>query len=116
MKILQSQTILESDGKHGDAIRGPGTYVTKYGPSISQDEVAKNNFDGSAKYWESKKQDGKTQAIFQMQLPKDKVQDFSSELNRNVHVHRGNINLKEAKDVKLHMRTGDKYCQTLKPI
>ena len=77
--------------------------------------VAKNNFDGYTKQWEDKIKDGKTDVVFEMTLPKDKVQDHSTELNRDVHLHPGDINLSEVKDVKVHVKTGDKTYKTLEP-
>jgi hypothetical protein len=53
--------------------------------------------------------------VFEMTLPKDKVQDHSTELNRDVHLHPGDINLSEVKDVKVHVKTGDKTYKTLEP-
>ena len=112
MKILQSQTILQSEVKHGDAKYGNGAYLTKFGPSVSKHDVAKNNYDGQPTYWKSKSSDGKTDTSFEMKFPKDTIQATKSE--RDVHVHPGNINLKEVKDLKLHMRIGDKHYETLK--
>ena len=60
-------------------------------------------------------QDGKTDVVFEMKLPKERVQDHSRELNRNVHLHPGNINFSEVKDLKIHVKTGDKVYTTLEP-
>ena len=115
MKILESQQILQSESKLGDAVKGDGTYLTQLGPSNSKHAVAINNFDGYTKQWEGKIQDGKTDVVFEMKLPKDKVQDHSRELNRDVHLHRGNINFSEVKDLKVHVKTGDKAYTTVEP-
>jgi hypothetical protein len=48
-----------------------------------------------------------------MKLSKDKVQDHSRELKRGVHLHPGNINFSEVKDLKVHVKTGDKTYKTL---
>ena len=114
---MVSRNIKQSEAKHGDAILGDGTYFTHdLGPSNSRHAVAKNNFDGDTTYWESKLQGGKTDIVFEMKLPKDKVQDHSSELKRDVHLHPGSINLNKVKDLKMHIRTGDKAYKTLGPI
>ena len=101
MQILSSQVI------NGDAVMGTGTYLTKLGPSYPRHVVAKNNYDGFTMQWQSKIQAGKTDACFEMKLPKDKVQDHSSELTRDVYLYPGNINLSEFKDLKVHIKTGD---------
>jgi hypothetical protein len=77
--------------------------------------VAKNNYDGLTKQWEDKIQDGKTDIVFEMTLPKDKVQNHSTELKRDVHLHPGNIKFSEVKDLKVHLKTGDKTYKTLEP-
>ena len=77
--------------------------------------VAKNNFDGYTKQWEDKIKDGKTDVVFEMTLPKHKVQNHSTVLKRDVYLHPGNINLSEVKDVKIHVKTGDKTYKTLEP-
>ena len=113
MKILETQQILQSEVKHGDAVVGNGAYLTQLGPSNAKHEVAKNNFDGLMKQWKGKVQNGKTDVVFEMKLPKDKIQDHSRELKRDVHLHPGNINLSEVKDLKVHVRTGDKDFTTV---
>ena len=50
-----------------------------------------------------------------MKLSKDKVQDHSRELKRDVHLHPGNINFSEVKDLKVHVKTGDKAYTTFEP-
>jgi hypothetical protein len=94
---------------------GDGTYLTQLSPFNSKHAVAKNNFDGYTKQWEGNIQDGKTDVVFEMKLPKERVQDHSRELNRNVHLHPGNINFSEVKDLKIHVKTGDKVYTTLEP-
>ena len=95
---------------------GNGIYLTQFGPSISKDDVAKNNFDGLTKNWEDKIKDGKTDVVFEMTLPKHKVQNHSTVLKRDVYLHRGNINLSKVKDVKIHVKTGDKTYKTVKNL
>jgi hypothetical protein len=68
-------------------------YLTKLGPSNSKHSVAKNNFDGYRKRWNRKIKDGKTDVVFEMKLPKKKVQNHSRELKRDVHLHRGTFNV-----------------------
>ena len=115
MKIVESQKILQSKEKHGDAVKGDGTYLTQLGPSNSKHAVAKNNLDGYTKQWEGKIQDGKTDVVFEMKLPKERVQDHSRELKRDVHLYPGNINFSQVKDLKIHVKTGDKAYKTLEP-
>ena len=93
---------------HGDAVKGDGAYLTKLGPSNSKHEAAKSNFDGV-------RSNGKIKfkIVFEMKLSKDKVQDHSRELKRDGHLHPGNINFSEVKDIKVHVKTGDKTCKTL---
>ena len=110
---MESHKILQSEVMHGDAVKGDGAYLTKLGPSNSKHEAATNNFDGRTKQWENKIQDGKTDVVFEMKLSKDKVQDHSRELKRDVHLHPGNINFSEVKDLKVHVKTGDKTYKTL---
>ena len=64
------------------------------------------------KQWENKIQDAETDVVFEMKLSKDKVQGHSRELKRGVHLHPGNINCSEVKDLKVHVKTGDKAYTT----
>lgn len=113
-KIIQSQQIRQSEVKHGDAVKGDGAYLTQLGPSNSKHAVAKNNFDGYTNQWQGKMQEGKTDVVFEMKLPKERVQDHSYELNRDVHLHPGNIHFSEVKDLKVHVKTGEKAYTTLR--
>ena len=112
---MESQKILQSEKKHGDAVKGDGAYLTQLGPSNSKHAVAKNNFDGRTNQWEGKIQDGKTDVVIEMKLPKERVQDHSRELGRDVHLYPGSINFSEVKDLKVHVKTGDKAYTTLEP-
>ena len=114
-KILESQKILQSEEKHGDAVKGDGAYLNQLGPSTSKYAVAKNNFDGCTQQWKDKIQDGKADVVFEMKLPKERVQDHSSELGRDIHRHHGNINFSEVKDLKVYLKTGDKAYTTFEP-
>ena len=115
VKIIESQKIRQSKVKHGDAVKGDGAYLTKLGPSNSKHEVAKNNFDGYTNQWQGKMKEGKTDVVFEMKLPKKKVQDHSRELKRDVHLHDGTIHFSKVKDLKIHLKTGDKAYRTFKP-
>ena len=115
VKIMESQKIRQSKVKHGDAVKGDGAYLTKLGPSNSKHEVAKNNFDGYTNQWQGKMKEGKTDVVFEMKLPKKKVQDHSRELKRDVHLHHGTIHFSKVKDLKIHLKTGDKAYRTFKP-
>ena len=106
--ILESRVIRQSEDTHNDAVMGKGIYFTQLDPSTSKHEVAKNNYDDNEINWKSKIEDGKTDAVIEVKFRKDEVQDYSSELKRDVHVHRGNILLEEVKDPKIHFKTGDK--------
>ena len=75
--------------------------------------MAENNSDGLTKHWEAKIQDRKTDVVFEMKLPKERVQDHSRELKRDIHLYPGNINFSEVEDLKVHVKTGDKAYKTL---
>jgi hypothetical protein len=108
MKIIASGEIRQSEVKHGDAVMGNGTYLTQLDPSISKQEVAKNNYDGDTNYWKSQIKADKTEAVIEVKFRKDEVQNYSSELQRDVHVHPGSISMEKVKDPMLHIKTGDK--------
>ena len=99
MAIVETRQILQSENEHGDAVMGNGVYLTKLGPLNTRYKVAKNNFDGLLKQWKDKVQDGKTEIVFEMKLPKDKVQNHTNTLNRDVYLHPGNIYFIEVRDV-----------------
>lgn len=104
---METRQILQSEIKHGDAVMGNGVYLTKLGPLNTRHEVAKNNFDGWLKRWKDKVKDGKTEIVFEMKLPKDKVKNYTKILKRNVYLHPGNIYFIEVRDPKVHVRTDD---------
>lgn len=116
MAIVETRQILQSENEHGDAVMGNGVYLTKLGPVIPKHVVAKNNFDGFIKQWKDKIQDGKTTIVLEMKLPKDKVQNHTDTLKRNVYLHPGNIYLSEVKDLKIHVRRGDTDFTTIELV
>ena len=111
-RILLSKMILPSQDILNDAVMGEGAYLTKLDPSFSRPDVAKNNYDHNL--WESKLQDGKVDVSFEMKLPK--ILDCSCQLDRDVHLHPGIINLSQVKGIKVHFFTSDMTYKTMVPV
>ena len=44
--IFLSGKILPSQARNGDAVHGPGVYLTTLDPSLGKETVGKNNWDG----------------------------------------------------------------------
>lgn len=66
--IMKSGRIKPSDNRKGDARFGKGTYVTKLGPKISKDKIAKNNYDGGTNYWKRHRDHGKTDVALEIKI------------------------------------------------
>ena len=113
-KILSSGKIRQSNPKstNDDAVFGPGTYGTKLGPDVSKDAVARNNYDGMTRYWESKRD--KADVAFEFKVTTSKVEDHSTP-GRSVLKHKGDIKLTDVKDLKVHVRDDKGGYQTYKP-
>lgn len=101
-KIIKEGKIKMSNANaNGDAVHGPGTYVTKLGPHHSPDDVAKNNWDGATKYWESHRDSGKTDVVFEINHPKSDLKAYDN-AGRSVLKTSGDVRLPA--DTKVHVR------------
>ena len=105
-KILKSGKIRKSEQKsaNDDAVHGDGTYLTAIGPGASRSKVARNNYDGTNRYWKSKQD--KTDVAIEVKVPRSKVTDHSDD-QRSVFKYEGDVNLKDARDMKVHIRGND---------
>lgn len=99
--IHQSGYIMQSQKGNGDAYFGDGTYVTKMGPDMPKDEVAKNNFDGRSQRWETHRDMGKVDVALEINIPQNKVTCVPAS-GRDVWKVDGNIPVKCIE--KIHTR------------
>ena len=113
-KILESGKILQSvqQSKNDDAAHGDGTYLTKIGASASRIDVAKNNYDGTTNYYQSKK--SKADVAIEVKVSNSKVQNYSTP-DRSVYKYDGDLDLKDAQELKVHVRDKKGGYQTFTP-
>ena len=76
------------------------------GPSSSPSEVAQNNYDGKKSTWERKVDQGKTDVVFAVKLPKESVRPCNAR-GRDVHLYEGDLKLDTAKEVDVYVRGKD---------
>ncbi|XP_076089482.1 uncharacterized protein LOC143059806 [Mytilus galloprovincialis] len=96
--IFESGRIKQTHASQGDARFGTGTYVTRMGPRVPKDKVAKNNYDGR---WKKQRDQGKTDVALEITIPKRKVTCYNPR-GRDVCKVDGNISAKYIK--KVHIR------------
>ncbi|OWF41396.1 uncharacterized protein LOC110462542 [Mizuhopecten yessoensis] len=111
--ILQSGYIAPSTDTTTDARYGPGAYMTSYGPEKSQDEIARNNYDGYQDTLANQMvKAGKTDAIIAIDIPKSQVTKADSD--RDIYVAEGNVTLAD-KNPSVYVRDKSGKANVYKP-
>lgn len=103
--IATSGQIRASTDTKKDARFGPGMYATTHGPHNSKADIARNNYDGK-KLWGKMESQGKVDHCVEFHVPKSNVERAPAK-DRDVWVHKGPVDLNNAKDVKFHVRQSD---------
>ena len=100
IQIMESGIIFKSvtNSWHDDAVHGDGTYLTKIGPDASKSCVIRNNYDGN---WRKNK--SKAAVAIEVTVPKSRVENYST-ADRSIFKYKGNLDLDNAKNVKVHFR------------
>ena len=86
-KIVHEGKILPSLAAHGDAIHGEGVYLTTLEPSLGEETIKNNNWDGRTAT------ETNIEAYFEIQMPTNHVKRAND--TRDIQVYEGSLKLSD---------------------